>query len=284
MYKRQFAGSDDGNIYSWETVTGKPCNVIATKSGATKVIATVGENLLVASADKAVRIWDATPKWNLHKKIGGLQDSKTLVDRVNSLSFSPDGKLLASGGGVPSRSGELKVWNVADGKLVCSNTESHSDTISGISFSPDGEFIATAGTDRFVKVFNMEGAVLERSFEGHTNHVLDVAWRADGFVLASAGADQVVKEWNFEQGSQKQTVKGHSKGVSSIAYMGTGEQLISSSGDQSVRIANKPLPDAATFIHSSSVSKDGSIIVAGGEDSILRVWTTGDSKLYLKLQ
>ena len=129
-----------------------------------------------------------------------------------------------------------------------------------------------------------EGAVLERSFEGHTNHVLDVAWRADGFVLASAGADQVVKEWNFELGSQKQTVKGHTKGVSSVAYMGTGEQLISSSGDQSVRIANKPLPDAGTFIHSSSVSKDGTIIVAGGEDSVLRVWTTGDSKLYLKLQ
>ncbi|MEC8905636.1 MAG: c-type cytochrome domain-containing protein, partial [Verrucomicrobiota bacterium] len=279
-----FAGSDDGSIYSWETNAGKPCDVIATKSGATKVITTVGKNILVASADKTVRIWDSTPKWNLQKKIGELQDSKTLVDRVNSLSFSPDGKSLASGGGVPSRSGELKVWNIADGKLVCANTESHSDTISGISFSPDGKFIATAATDRFVKVFNREGAVLERSFEGHTNHVLDVAWRADGFVLASGGADQVVKEWDFEKGNQKQTVKGHTKGVSSIAYMGTGEKLISSSGDESVRIANKPLPDAATFIHSSSVSKDGTMIAAGGEDSILRVWTTGDSKLYLKLQ
>ncbi len=279
-----FAGSDGGNIYSWETNAGKPCDVIATKSGATKVITTVGKNILVASADKTVRIWDSTPRWNLHKKIGESQDSKTLVDRINSLSFSPNDKLLASGGGVPSRSGELKVWNIADGKLVCANTESHSDTISGISFSPDGKFIATAATDRFVKVFNIEGAVLERSFEGHTNHVLDVAWRADGFVLASGGADQIVKEWDFEKGNQKQTVKGHTKGVSSIAYMGASEKLISSSGDQSVRIANKPLPDAATFIHSSSVSKDGSIIAAGGEDSILRVWTTGDSKLYLKLQ
>ena len=44
-----FAGSDDGSIYSWETNAGKPCDIIATKSGATKVITTVGRNILVAS-------------------------------------------------------------------------------------------------------------------------------------------------------------------------------------------------------------------------------------------
>ena len=59
-----------------------------------------------------------------------------LIDRVTSLDFSPDGKLLASGGGDPSRSGELKLWNVADGTLAKDLPDAHSDTVLGIKFSP----------------------------------------------------------------------------------------------------------------------------------------------------
>ena len=199
------------------------------------------------------------------------EDPKTIVDRVNALGFSPDGKLLATGGGVPSRSGELKVWNVSTGELVSSNVDSHSDTISGLVFSPSGQFIATSATDRFVKVFKVNGGDLEKSFEGHTNHVLDVTWSADGFLLASAGADNVVKIWDYEKGTQKETVKGHSKAVGSIDYLGLTGTLLSSSGDKSVRLSNKPLPDSDTFIHVSGASHDGSHIAAGGEDSVLRI-------------
>ena len=145
----------------------------------------------------------------MDRMIGNIDDPKTIVDRVNALGFSPDGKLLATGGGVPSRSGELKVWNVSTGELVSSNVDSHSDTISGLVFSPSGQSIATSATDRFVKVFKVNGGDLEKSFEGHTNHVLDVTWSADGFLLASAGADNVVKIWDYEKGTQKETVKGH---------------------------------------------------------------------------
>ena len=220
----------------------------------------------------------------MDRMIGNIDDPKTIVDRVNALGFSPDGKLLATGGGVPSRSGELKVWNVSTGELVSSNVDSHSDTISGLVFSPSGQSIATSATDRFVKVFKVNGGDLEKSFEGHTNHVLDVTWSADGFLLASAGADNVVKIWDYEKGTQKETVKGHSKAVGSIDYLGLTGTLLSSSGDKSVRLSNKPLPDSDTFIHVSGASHDGSHIAAGGEDSVLRIWTASDSKLILKLQ
>ena len=46
-------------------------------------------------------------------------DSSTFADRVIALDFSPDGKLLATAGGEPSRSGELKLWNVADRPRRC---------------------------------------------------------------------------------------------------------------------------------------------------------------------
>ena len=281
---RVFAGSNDGNLYSWEVEGAKPSGVTNFGSNAFDLMAIKGDEFVVISKSKWIRSLSDKKTWVLDRVIGGIDDPKTIVDRVNAISFSPDGKFLATGGGVPSRSGELKVWKVSNGELVSSNVESHSDTISGLAFSPSGGHIATAATDRFVKVFNPEGGVLEKSFEGHTNHVLDVSWSADEFLIASAGADHVVKIWDYEKGTQKETVKGHTKAVGSIAYIGVTGTLLSSSGDKSVRLSNKPLPDSNTFIHVSGASADGSHVAAGGEDSILRIWTTADSKLILKLQ
>ena len=125
---------------------------------------------------------------------------------------------------------------------------------------------------------------LNAAFEGHTNHVLDVSWRADGLALASAGADHVVKVWDFEAGTQKQTVKGHSKAVSSGELPRNQARPFSPEVVTSRCVSpTSPLPDGGTFIHAAESSRDGSIIAAGGEDSLLRVWTAADKKLLFKL-
>ena len=279
-----FAGSNDGKIYSWEVESGKPSDFMEVGDDSINLIGLKENKFSLINGNKWLEGLHNEHVWVMDRMIGNIDDPKTIVDRVNALGFSPDGKLLATGGGVPSRSGELKVWNVSTGELVSSNVDSHSDTISGLVFSPSGQSIATSATDRFVKVFKVNGGDLEKSFEGHTNHVLDVTWSADGFLLASAGADNVVKIWDYEKGTQKETVKGHSKAVGSIDYLGLTGTLLSSSGDKSVRLSNKPLPDSDTFIHVSGASHDGSHIAAGGEDSVLRIWTASDSKLILKLQ
>ncbi len=147
-------------------------------------------------------VWQALPVWQLERKIGNVDDPAIIVDRVLALAIDPSGNLLATGGGEPSRSGELKLWNVADGKLIRTITPSHSDTIFGLDFSPDGLLLASGAADRIVKVFNVASGALANSFEGHTHHVLDVAWRGDGKMLASAGADCVIKFWDYASGDQ----------------------------------------------------------------------------------
>src|SRR4029079_16075551 len=107
-------------------------------------------------------------------------------------------KLLATGGGDASRSGELMIWDVTSQTLVREIKDAHSDTVMGVEFSRDGKYLLSGGADKFVKIFEVATGTHVRSFEGHTHHVLDVSWKADGSTIASAGADNAVKIWNVE--------------------------------------------------------------------------------------
>ena len=282
--KLLLAAAEDGKVYRWAAQTGGAAGAIAAGAQLLVMEPLADGRVLGVGANKSMAIYACLPKWELERAIGSHDDGETLVDRINAVAFSGDGRTLATGGGVPSRGGELKLWRVRDGQKLAENTEDHSDAISAVAFSPDGTRVATAATDRFVKVFQAEDATFERSFEGHTNHVLDVDWSADGLALASSGADNVVKLWDFEAGTQKKTVKGHSKPVTSVAFVGGGGTLVSSSGDKSVRLGEQPLPEAGTFVHAAEASDDGKMIAAGGEDSVLRIWNADDKKVILKLR
>ncbi len=196
------------------------------------------------------------------------------------MAFSPDGLLLATGSGQPSRSGEVKLWSVAQSKLVQNIEDAHSDTVLGLEFSPNGKYLASAAADRLVKVFSSADGALVRVFEGHTHYVLDVAWRADGHLLASCGADNVIKLWDFATGEQKETIGDFEKEMTSISFVGTGDILLTSSGDQLVRLGERPLRGAEDFLYTSAASADGQSIIAGGEDGILRIWRADGTLLH----
>ncbi len=148
------SAGDNNLVRTWVSNTGAPVETFAGHKAAVVAAGFAPDaSLMSAGADGSLIVWQQTPPWTLERTIGSADDPTTLVDRVIALDFSPDGKWLATGGGEPSRSGELKIWNVADGSLVRSIPDAHSDTIFGLKFSPDGQFLASSGADRFVKVF-----------------------------------------------------------------------------------------------------------------------------------
>ena len=167
---------------------------------------------------------DAYPQYVLERTLGG--SGAEFIDRVIALDFAPNGKLLATGGGEPSRTGELKLWNVETGDLVREIAEAHSDTVFSIDFSYDGTMLASGAADKFVKTFDVASGSLLKSFEGHTHHVLGVGWQYDGAKLASAGADNVIKIWNFTTGEQERTIQGFSKQLTSLEFIGITNEIL----------------------------------------------------------
>ena len=209
----------------------------------------------------------------------------SFVDRVLSLAFSPDGSRLAAGGGEASRSGELTIWKTADWTLEREIKDAHSDTVYGLDFSADGRFLASGAADKFVKVFNVETGEHVRSYEGHTHHVMDVSWKGDRTSLVSAGADNVLKVWNAETGEQRKTISSHKKQVTSVEYVGLQDNFLSSSGDKRVALhqagdgkAIREFAGSGDYVYCSSITQDGKVVVAGGEDGVVRVWNGADAK------
>jgi len=68
---------------------------------------------------------------------------------VYSVTFSPDGSLLASGSW-----GTVKVWDSSNGNLLWARQ--HSGRVYSVAFSPNGNLLASGSSDKTVKVWSIE--------------------------------------------------------------------------------------------------------------------------------
>jgi WD40 repeat protein len=291
------SASQDGRVQLWGGNDGGALDAVQAHKAAIGVVAFgPGGLLLSGSADKALTARDVKPSWKLVARLGASGNDpldlsmSPFVGRILSLAFSRDGKLLATGGGDPSRSGELFLWDVAARQMVREIKDAHSDTILGLQFNWDGTQILSGAADKFAKIFDVASGKHIRSFEGHTHHVLSVAWQADGSTIATAGADNVIKVWNAATGEQKRTIGNYAKQVTSVQYIGVGGNIVACSGDKQVRFhrtsngqpyrgfsgpgdyvyAAAAARSAAAVV--SNVNSEATVVVAGGEDGVLRVW------------
>ena len=284
--KRVATAGEDNLIHLWDAELGQVIESLSGSAAPIRVLAYADSKQLVSAGDdQQAIVWDANPDWKLLARLGApaeapLDLSKSpFIFRVLSLAFSPDGNLLATGGGEPSRSGELFVWDLAKREIIKKLPDAHSDTIFDIEFSRDGKRIVTGAADKFVKIHDITTGQFVKAFEGHTHHVLSVSWKADGSELVSAGADNAVKVWNVSTGEQIRTVPGYQKQVTSIRYMGVSGNTVSCGGDASVRFitaANgsnfRNFAGSAGYMYAADASRDEKVVVAAGEDGVIRVW------------
>jgi WD40 repeat protein len=273
-------GGDFMAVHTWSAETGQAMASFKAHAGSIGAVTFVGDSeLLSGSADKGAFVWDAEPGWTLERTIGTVDDATVLADRVMALDFNTDGSLLVAGGGVPSRFGEVKIFNTADGALVRALPEPHTDGVFGVAFSPDGSRIATCGADKYVKVFATATGSMIRPFEGHTDYVLDVAWRGDSRSLASCGADNTIRVWDVQTGELSRSIPGFEKQVTDVRFIGDSINTVSSSGDKTVRIHRtdngqvlRTLAGGTDFMYCVDSTPDSRYVIAGGFDSVLRIW------------
>ncbi|MCS6807555.1 MAG: protein kinase [Bacteroidota bacterium] len=100
---------------------------------------------------------------------------------VRAIAFSPDGKLIASGGDDKT----VKIWDAATGTIMRS-LRGHASSVTSVFFSPDGKLIISSGKDKTVRVWDSAtGEPLQRSV-GVSCEGTPAAFSPDGQFLAVA--------------------------------------------------------------------------------------------------
>jgi WD40 repeat protein len=155
------------------------------------------------------------------------------VNNVLTVAFSPDGKLVASGG----EDHTVRLWETATGKEV-RVLRGHQFRVQSLAFSPDGGALASGGAQT-IRLWAVPSGRELRIIDGQAG-IASVAFSPDGATLASgeAGRDgaPLVRLWDVVLGKEIHRWAGHRNVIGAVAFAPDGRRLASGSRDAVVLI------------------------------------------------
>jgi WD40 repeat protein len=218
--------SRDGTARTW-VATGRPVQTLRGHSGEVVAAAFAGPDTVVtAGADGTVRIWDPGTTIELARarvngpsaparRVTAAGGAEAVIDKsvvrlhtaagndlvlrghgdlVNSVSFSPDGRLLVTAG----RDHDVLVWDAGTGSIVRRFPEAHSASVPDARFSPDGRWIVTAGP-RSARIWNVsDGRPLPFYLYGPKPPVTAVAFGPDSRTVVTREKSGIVRRYVCE--------------------------------------------------------------------------------------
>jgi len=221
------------------------------------------------------------------------------LNDILSLTFSPDGKLLASS----ALDNTIKIWDASKGTLL----KTLQSGASSLTFSPDGSLLAGSDGDK-IKLWQTKNWQLNKILQRQSiKSNSPITFSPDGKLIASGGGgweetkpnDWIIigggiKIWDVSKGYLLKILSSNEI-IEAIAFSPDGKILAASSRDKtnitSVQIWETKnwtkivqLMQHTEAIRSVAFAPDGSLLASGSEDNTVKVWRVGSWQLVTTLK
>jgi WD40 repeat protein len=207
------AGDEDGSVMLWDTKSSTSAFWDSESKAAPSdtTVDGVVMSLAMSSSPDFLAV-GTSAKMVVLLSLPDMEEIAHLVHDgdVRSLSFSPDGRTLAGGGGTDEMHGLMTkkldshkmktvLWKVSTIGDDCSQlgTVLSDDIVHAVAFSPSGELLATGGEGKVISLL-----LVQKSFEQAGTlicpaGVRSISWSPDSHFLASGGEDMQISVWDL---------------------------------------------------------------------------------------
>jgi WD40 repeat protein len=170
-----------------------------------------GTEIMAASWDGTVRVWDMSDGSEMAPLVGG--SNVTNWETLHCCAVSPDGRWVAAGGyqepegadaGPGAGDGLLRLWDFRS-KVEVGVLAGVENPIDCCAFSPDGQLLLAGAVDGTLTIYDAATLAVVSVLSGHSHNVRSCAFSADGTWVVSGGDDGTARVWDPATGRQLAT-------------------------------------------------------------------------------